>query len=104
VERAFAVVAWEMRAGGAQQVLAPVVDVARDPRWGRIEEIPSHANFPRSAGQLPLFYNRLNQFGERAVEDLHESRGHRSARVLPESARLFEGPGKRGDARVPAEG
>jgi beta-glucosidase len=38
VERTFAVVAWEMRAGGAQQVLAPVVDVARDPRWGRIEE------------------------------------------------------------------
>jgi beta-glucosidase len=27
-----------MRARGVQQVLAPVVDVARDPRWGRIEE------------------------------------------------------------------
>lgn len=38
VERAFAVVAREVRARGAQQVLAPVVDVARDPRWGRIEE------------------------------------------------------------------
>jgi beta-glucosidase len=38
VERAFAVVAHEVRARGAQQVLAPVVDVARDPRWGRIEE------------------------------------------------------------------
>jgi beta-glucosidase len=38
VERAFAVVAKEVRARGAQQVLAPVVDVARDPRWGRFEE------------------------------------------------------------------
>src|SRR6266511_3714424 len=28
----------EARARGVQQVLAPVVDVARDPRWGRIEE------------------------------------------------------------------
>src|SRR5437763_9681475 len=38
VERAFAAVAQEVRARGTQQVLAPVVDVARDPRWGRIEE------------------------------------------------------------------
>jgi beta-glucosidase len=38
VERAFAVVAQEVRARGAQQVLAPVVDIARDPRWGRFEE------------------------------------------------------------------
>ncbi len=38
VERIFAVVAQEVRARGAQQVLAPVVDIARDPRWGRFEE------------------------------------------------------------------
>jgi beta-glucosidase len=38
VERIFAAVAHEVRARGAQQVLAPVVDVARDPRWGRFEE------------------------------------------------------------------
>jgi beta-glucosidase len=38
VERVFAVVAREVRSRGAQQVLAPVVDVARDPRWGRFEE------------------------------------------------------------------
>lgn len=28
----------EVRVRGAQQVLAPILDVARDPRWGRIEE------------------------------------------------------------------
>lgn len=38
VERVFVVVAREVRSRGAQQVLAPVVDVARDPRWGRFEE------------------------------------------------------------------
>jgi beta-glucosidase len=38
VTRVFAVAAREARARGATLVLAPVVDVARDPRWGRIEE------------------------------------------------------------------
>ncbi len=38
VARVFAVAAREARARGATLVLAPVVDVARDPRWGRIEE------------------------------------------------------------------
>ncbi|HWA31161.1 MAG TPA: glycoside hydrolase family 3 N-terminal domain-containing protein [Rhizomicrobium sp.] len=32
------IVAREVRARGVSLVLAPVVDVARDPRWGRIEE------------------------------------------------------------------
>jgi beta-glucosidase len=34
----YAITAKEVRAIGAQQVLAPILDVARDPRWGRIEE------------------------------------------------------------------
>jgi beta-glucosidase len=38
VEKSFAVAAREMRARGSNIALAPVVDVARDPRWGRIEE------------------------------------------------------------------
>jgi len=38
VTRTFSVAAREARARGATLVLAPVVDVARDPRWGRIEE------------------------------------------------------------------
>jgi beta-glucosidase len=36
--RIFTVVGREIRSRGVQLVLAPVVDVARDPRWGRIEE------------------------------------------------------------------
>lgn len=38
LEKIFSVAAAEARARGANLVLAPVVDVARDPRWGRIEE------------------------------------------------------------------
>jgi len=38
VTQVFSVAAREARARGATLVLAPVVDVARDPRWGRIEE------------------------------------------------------------------
>ncbi|ESQ76717.1 glycoside hydrolase family 3 N-terminal domain-containing protein [Asticcacaulis sp. AC402] len=37
-QKIFSVCAREMRARGANLALAPVVDVARDPRWGRIEE------------------------------------------------------------------
>jgi beta-glucosidase len=38
VERIFTVAAREARARGTYQVLSPVLDLARDPRWGRTEE------------------------------------------------------------------
>jgi beta-glucosidase len=38
VERVFAAAAQEAGARGVRQVLAPVLDLARDPRWGRFEE------------------------------------------------------------------
>jgi beta-glucosidase len=38
VHDVFSAVAGEVRARGAQQCLAPVLDLARDPRWGRTEE------------------------------------------------------------------
>ncbi len=38
VERVTTRIRGQMRAVGAHQGLAPVLDVARDPRWGRIEE------------------------------------------------------------------
>jgi len=38
VRRVNGVIAREIRARGVHQALSPVVDVARDPRWGRIEE------------------------------------------------------------------
>ncbi|MEL6789439.1 MAG: glycoside hydrolase family 3 protein [Pseudomonadota bacterium] len=38
VEELFSVTAGELRVRGVHHVLSPVVDVALDPRWGRIEE------------------------------------------------------------------
>lgn len=38
VERLYAMTAVEARARGTHQALTPVVDVAREPRWGRVEE------------------------------------------------------------------
>ncbi len=49
-ERIFSAVAREMRARGAHYVLSPVLDVARDPRWGRTEE---------TYGEDPYLVSRL---------------------------------------------
>ncbi len=50
--RVFTVAAREMRAVGVQLALAPVVDVARDPRWGRIEE--TYGEDPYLVSQLGI--------------------------------------------------
>ena len=52
VTRVFAVAAREMRARGAFLALAPVVDVAKDPRWGRIEE--TYGEDPYLVSQIGL--------------------------------------------------
>ena len=44
----------EMVAVGARQSLAPVLDVARDPRWGRVEE--TYGEDPVLAGELGTAY------------------------------------------------
>jgi beta-glucosidase len=38
INRVFSLAAEEARVRGAHQVLTPVVDVSREPRWGRVEE------------------------------------------------------------------
>ncbi|HTM81524.1 glycoside hydrolase family 3 N-terminal domain-containing protein [Asticcacaulis sp.] len=50
VTRIFSVVAGEMRARGGNIALTPVVDVARDPRWGRIEE--TYGEDPHLCGEI----------------------------------------------------
>jgi beta-glucosidase len=52
--RTAAAIASEMRAAGVHMVLAPVVDVAREPRWGRVEE--DFGEDPYLTGQLGLAY------------------------------------------------
>ena len=48
--RIFTVAAKEARARGCNHVLAPVVDVAREPRWGRIEE--TYGEDPHLCGEM----------------------------------------------------
>ncbi len=50
VERVFALAGQEAATGGANMVLAPVVDIARDPRWGRMEE--TFGEDPWLAGEM----------------------------------------------------
>jgi beta-glucosidase len=50
VESLFAMTAEEARLRGTHQALTPVVDVARDPRWGRVEE---------TYGEDPFLVSRL---------------------------------------------
>jgi beta-glucosidase-like glycosyl hydrolase len=52
VERVMRVAAREARARGAQQVLSPVLDLARDPRWGRTEE--TYGEDPHLVSELGL--------------------------------------------------
>lgn len=52
IEEVYSVVAREIRARGAHMVLSPVVDVARDPRWGRIEE--TYGEDPYLVSQIGL--------------------------------------------------
>ena len=69
VERVFTVAAAEARARGIQQVLAPVVDVARDPRWGRIEE--TYGEDPYLAGRMGVVAVRGFQGGGTTVGPTH---------------------------------
>src|ERR1051325_11165060 len=69
VERVFAAAAAEARARGVQQVLAPVVDVARDPRWGRIEE--TYGEDPYLAARMGVAAVRGFQGTESAVGPAH---------------------------------
>src|SRR5260221_157757 len=52
VEEIFSATAAEARARGAQQVLSPVLDLARDPRWGRTEE--TYGEDPQLVSEIGL--------------------------------------------------
>ena len=49
-----AVIASETRSTGADMILAPVLDVARDPRWGRVEE--DFGEDPYLSGRFGMAY------------------------------------------------
>ncbi len=55
----------QLRAAGAHQGLAPIFDIARDPRWGRIEE--TYGEDPYLVAALGIAYVRGLQGGEAPV-------------------------------------
>jgi len=59
VEALFTMTAKEARVRGAHQALTPVVDVARDPRWGRVEE---------TYGEDPFLVSRLGMAAVRGFQ------------------------------------
>jgi beta-glucosidase len=54
VQKAGAAIAAEARATGVGMILAPVLDLAREPRWGRVEE--DYGEDPYLTGQLGLAF------------------------------------------------
>jgi beta-glucosidase len=62
LERVAGVIREQMLAVGARLGLAPVLDVARDPRWGRVEE--TYGEDPVLSGTLGVAYVRGLQTGD----------------------------------------
>jgi beta-glucosidase len=56
VEQVASVIREQLLAVGARQTLAPVLDIARDPRWGRVEE--TYGEDPYLAGRIGTAYVR----------------------------------------------
>ena len=56
VERVAAVIGRQLRAVGARLTLAPVLDIARDARWGRLEE--TYGEDPELASRMGVAYVR----------------------------------------------
>lgn len=71
------VIRTQVRAAGAHQGLAPVLDIAQDPRWGRVEE--TFGEDPYLAGSLGAAYVRALQgedWSQRVIATLKHFVGH----------------------------
>jgi beta-glucosidase len=82
VERLFSMTALEARLRGAHHALTPVVDVAREPRWGRVEE---------TYGEDPYLVSRL---GIAAVRGFQGNRNFRDKRHVLATLKHFVGHGQ----------
>ncbi|MEQ8847307.1 glycoside hydrolase family 3 N-terminal domain-containing protein [Botrimarina sp.] len=83
VERLFRMTAAEARVRGVHQALGPVVDVAREPRWGRVEE--TYGEDPYLVAELGVAAVRGTQAGLAEGEGLVATLKHFAAHGQPES-------------------
>lgn len=81
-ESLFTMTALEARLRGAHHALTPVVDVAREPRWGRVEE---------TYGEDPYLVSRL---GIAAVRGFQGDRNFRDKRHVLATLKHFVGHGQ----------
>jgi beta-glucosidase len=82
VEQLFTMTALEARIRGAHHALTPVVDVAREPRWGRVEE---------TYGEDPYLVSRL---GIAAVRGFQGDRNFRDKKHVLATLKHFVGHGQ----------
>jgi beta-glucosidase len=82
VEKLFTMTALEARLRGAHHALTPVVDVAREPRWGRVEE---------TYGEDPYLVSRL---GIAAVKGFQGDRNFRDKKHVLATLKHFVGHGQ----------
>jgi beta-glucosidase len=82
VESLFTMTALEARLRGAHHALTPVVDVAREPRWGRVEE---------TYGEDPYLVSRL---GIAAVKGFQGNRNFRDKKHVLATLKHFVGHGQ----------
>ena len=82
VESLFTMTALEARSRGTHQALTPVVDVARDPRWGRVEE---------TYGEDPYLVSRL---GIAAVRGFQGDTTFRDKKRIIATLKHFVGHGQ----------
>jgi beta-glucosidase len=82
VQRLFTMTALEARVRGTHQALTPVVDVARDPRWGRVEE---------TYGEDPYL---VAQMGIAAVQGFQGDRNFRGKKNVIATLKHFAAHGQ----------
>ena len=85
VEAMTALLARRLRAAGAHQGLAPILDVARDPRWGRIEE--TYGEEPYLVATLGAAYVRGLQAGGSLRTGVVATGKHMVGHGVPEGGR-----------------
>jgi beta-glucosidase len=95
VEEIFTVTARQARARGVQHVLAPVLDVARDPRWGRIEE---------TYGEDPYLVTRMGVAAIRGFQGRRTPEGQIDAAHVLATAKHFTAHGTPEGGRNTAPG
>ncbi|HEY2828302.1 MAG TPA: glycoside hydrolase family 3 N-terminal domain-containing protein [Pirellulales bacterium] len=82
VNQLFTMTAYEARIRGTHQALTPVVDVARDPRWGRVEE---------TYGEDPYL---VTQLGIAAVNGFQGNRSFKDKRHVIATLKHFAAHGQ----------